>query len=69
MIDILEFIEQLKNIKELILASPERHINIHTIKYIDILINLHQKEIDRFERDMEVEYKKVMEIKKDEDRC
>jgi hypothetical protein len=68
MIEELEFIEQLENIKKLILASPEKHTNIHVKKYIDILINLHQNKFDRFERDMDIEYKKEMEVRKNEDR-
>jgi len=56
MIDILEFIEQLKDIKGLILVSSEKCTNTDVLKYIDTLIDSHQKKIDRFERDMEVEY-------------
>tara|TARA_B100000780_G_C20853675_1_gene339309 strand:- start:305 stop:529 length:225 start_codon:yes stop_codon:yes gene_type:complete len=50
MIENLEFIEQLKNIKELVLTSPYARSERHVLKYIDILINLRQKEFDEFER-------------------
>tara|TARA_B100000287_G_scaffold328111_1_gene312588 strand:- start:1364 stop:1591 length:228 start_codon:yes stop_codon:yes gene_type:complete len=60
MTEIFEFIEQLKNIKKLVLASPERFTNIHVIKYIDILINLQQEKIDRYEKDMLEEYNAKM---------
>ena len=58
MIEEIEFIEQLKNIKNLILASPEKYTNIHVIKYIDILIDIHEKRFDTFQNDMEKEYKR-----------
>ena len=68
MIEELEFIEQLQNIKNLILvnsnirrkkASPERHANIHVVKYIDILIDIHNERVSQFERDMEEEHAQV----------
>ena len=58
MIEELEFIEQLENIKNLILASPEKYTNIHVIKYIDILIDIHEKRFNTFQNDMEKEYKR-----------
>jgi hypothetical protein len=58
MIEELEFIEQLENIKNLILASPEKYTNIHVIKYVDILIDIHEKRFDAFQNDMEKEYKR-----------
>ena len=57
MIEELEFIEQLENIKKLILASPEKYTNIHVIKYVDILIDIHEKRFSEFQRDMEREYR------------
>ncbi len=56
MIDILEFIEQLKDIRGLVKASSEECTNKYVLKYIDTLIDLHQKKIDRFEKDMREEY-------------
>mgnify|MGYP003113104460 FL=1 len=50
MIDKLKYIEELKNIKELTLASP--YVNKHVVKYIDILINIHDKEVKQYEQDM-----------------
>jgi|TARA_B100000745_G_C20122927_1_gene384517 hypothetical protein len=57
MIEELEFIEQLENIKKLILTSPEKYTNIHVIKYVDILIDIHEKRFNEFQRDMEREYR------------
>ena len=56
MIEELEFIEQLQNIKRLISVSPQKYTNIHVLKYIDILIDLHQKRVEQFEQHMEKEY-------------
>ena len=56
MIDILEFIEQLKDIRGLILTSSEECTNKYVLKYIDTIIDLHQKKIDKFEKDMREEY-------------
>ena len=59
MIEELEFIELLQNIKNLIKASPERYANIHVVKYIDILIDIHNERVLQFERDMEEEHAQV----------
>ena len=56
MIEELEFIELLQNIKRLISVSPQKYTNIHVLKYIDILIDLHQKRVEQFEQHMEKEY-------------
>ena len=48
--DRLKFIEELNNVKELTLASP--YVNKHVVKYIDILINIHDKEVKQYEQDM-----------------
>ena len=54
MIDKLKYIEELKNIKELTLASP--YVNKHVVKYIDILIAIYDKEVKQYEDDMWEEY-------------
>ena len=50
MIDKLKYIEELKNIKELTLASP--YVNKHVVKYIDILIAIYEGEVKQYENDM-----------------
>ena len=52
MIEELEFIEQLENIKKLILVSPQKYANIHVVKYIDILLDLHHQRVIQYEKDM-----------------
>ena len=59
MIEELEFIEQLQNIKRLISVSPQKYTNIHVLKYIDIFIDLHEKRVEQFEQHMEKEYAKM----------
>ena len=56
MIEELEFIEQLENIKKLILVSPQKYANIHVVKYIDILLDLHHQRVRQYEKDMEQQY-------------
>ena len=38
MIEELEFIEQLQNVKKLVAVSSKNHPNMHVLKYLDILI-------------------------------
>ena len=54
--DRLKFIEELNNVKELILASTSYPFNKHVIKYIDILIAIYDKEVKQYEDDMWEEY-------------
>ena len=46
MIEELEFIEHLGNIKKLMMASPYGRANKSVLKYVDILIDVHQKRFD-----------------------
>ena len=50
--DKLKFIEELNNIKELILAATSYPFNKHVIKYIDILIAIYEGEVKQYENDM-----------------
>ena len=50
--DRLKFIEELNNVKELILASTSYPFNKHVIKYIDILIAIYEGEVKQYEDDM-----------------
>ena len=54
--DRLKFIEELNNIKELILAATSYPFNKHIIKYVDILIAIYDKEVKQYEDDMWEEY-------------
>jgi len=56
MIEELEFIEQLQNVKKLVAVSSKNHPNQHVLKYLDILIDIHKKRVNQYERDMELEY-------------
>ena len=56
MIEELEFIEQLQNVKKLVVVSSKNHPNEHVLKYLDILINIHEEKFNQFQRDMEQEY-------------
>jgi hypothetical protein len=56
MIEELEFIEQLQNVKKLVAVSSKNHPNQHVLRYLDILIDIHKKRVNQFERDMEQEY-------------
>ena len=51
-VDKLKFIEELNNIKELILAATSYPFNKHIIKYIDILIAIYEGEVKQYEDDM-----------------
>ena len=50
--DRLKFIEELNNVKELILASTSYPFNKHVIKYVDILIAIYEGEVKQYENDM-----------------
>lgn len=52
MIEELEFIEHLGNIKKLMMASPYGRANKTVLKYVDILIDIHQKRFDEYEKNM-----------------
>ena len=52
MIEELEFIEHLGNIKKLMMASPCGRANKTVLKYVDILIDIHQKRFDEYEKNM-----------------
>jgi hypothetical protein len=67
MIEELEFIEHLGNIKKLMMASPYGRANKTVLKYVDILIDVHQKRFDEYEKTMEAEmsYKVNDEVKED----
>ena len=52
MIEELEFIEHLGNIKKLMMASPYGRANKTGLKYVDILIDIHQKRFDEYEKNM-----------------
>ena len=54
--DRLKFIEELNNVKELILASTSYPFNKHVIKYIDILIAIYEGEVKQYEDDMREEH-------------
>jgi hypothetical protein len=50
--DKLEFIEHLGNIKKLMMASPYGRANKTVLRYVDILIDIHQKRFDELEKSM-----------------
>ena len=56
MIEELEFIEQLQNVKKLVSVSSKNHPNQHVLRYLDILIDIHEKKFNQFQRDMEKEF-------------
>ena len=56
MIEELEFIEQLQNVKKLVVVSSKNHPNQHVLRYLDILIDIHEKKFNQFQRDMEKEF-------------
>ena len=56
MIEELEFIEQLQNVKKLVAVSSKNHPNQHVLRYLDILIDIHEKRFNKYQRDMEREY-------------
>ena len=56
MIEELEFIEQLQNIKKLVTVSSKNHPNEHVLRYLDILIGIHKEKFNQFQRDMEREF-------------
>ena len=58
MIEELEFIEHLGNIKKLMMASPYGRANKTVLKYVDILIDIHQKRFDEYEKNMLEEHEK-----------
>jgi len=56
MIEELEFIEQLQNVKKLVTVSSKNHPNEHVLRYLDILIDIHEKKFSEYQRDMEREF-------------
>ena len=56
MIEELEFIEQLQNVKKLVAVSSKNHPNHHVLRYLDILIDIHEKRFNEYQRDMEREF-------------
>jgi len=56
MIEELEFIEQLQNVKKLVAVSSKNHPNQHVLRYLDILIDIHEKKFNQYQRDMEKEF-------------
>ena len=56
MIEELEFIEQLQNVRKLVVVSSKNHPNEHVLRYLDILINIHEEKFNQFQRDMEREF-------------
>ena len=56
MIEELEFIEQLQNVKKLVTVSSKNHPNQHVLRYLDILIDIHEKKFSEYQRDMEREF-------------
>ena len=56
MIEELEFIEQLQNVKKLVTVSSKNHPNEHVLRYLDILIDIHEKKFSEYQRDMEQEF-------------
>jgi len=67
MIEELEFVEHLSNIKKLMMASPYGRANKTVLRYVDILTDIHQKRFDEYEKNMEAEmsYKVNDEVKED----
>ena len=56
MIEELEFIEQLQNVKKLVSVSSKNHPNQHVLRYLDILIDIHEKKFMEFQEGMEREF-------------
>tara|TARA_B100000482_G_scaffold87903_1_gene63199 strand:- start:418 stop:609 length:192 start_codon:yes stop_codon:yes gene_type:complete len=56
MIEELEFIEQLQNVKKLVSVSSKNHPNQHVLRYLDILIDIHEKRFMEFQEGMEREF-------------
>ena len=56
MIEELEFIEQLQNVKKLVAVSSKIHPNQHVLRYLDILIDIHEKRFMEFQEGMEREF-------------
>ena len=56
MIEELEFIEQLQNVKKLVAVSSKNHPNQHVLRYLDILIDIHEKRFSEYQRDVEREF-------------
>ena len=56
MIEELEFIEQLQNVRKLVAVSSKNHPNMHVMKYLDILIDIHEKKFSEYQRDIEREF-------------
>jgi len=56
MIEELEFIEQLQNVKKLVAVSSKNHPNQHVLRYLDILIDIHEKRFSEYQRDIEREF-------------
>ena len=56
MIEKLEFIEQLQNVKKLVSVSSKNHPNQHVLRYLDILIDIHEKKFMEFQEGMEREF-------------
>ena len=56
MIEELEFIEQLQNVKKLVAVSSKNHPNMHVLKYLDILIDIHEKKFGEYQQNMEREF-------------
>ena len=56
MIEELEFIEQLQNVKKLVTVSSKNHPNEHVLRYLDILIDIHEEKFYQFQRDIEREF-------------
>ena len=56
MIEELAFIEQLQNVKKLVAVSSKNHPNQHVLRYLDILIDIHEMRFNEYQRDMEREF-------------
>mgnify|MGYP001224478759 FL=1 len=63
MIEELEFIEQLQNVRKLVVVSSKNHPNEHVLKYLDILIDIHTKRTQEFEKRMWEEHIRELEDK------
>ena len=56
MIEELEFIEQLQNVKKLVTVSSKNHPNEHVLRYLDIVIDIHEKRFMEFQEGKEREF-------------
>ena len=56
MIEELEFIEQLQNVKKLVAVSSKNHPNQHVLRYLDILIDIHETRFSEYQIDIEREF-------------